>query len=86
MDPLENDDLLTEIVRALVDNPQAVRVTETKDNGVSRLKIFVDPKDQGKVIGKEGKTIGAMRVLFGRIGAVDKRRIYIEMNGDHREE
>lgn len=85
MDPLENDELLTEIVRALVDKPQAVRVKETRENGVSRLKIFVDPLDQGKVIGKDGKTIGAMRVLFGRIGAVEKRRIYIEMNGDHRE-
>jgi predicted RNA-binding protein YlqC (UPF0109 family) len=84
MDPMVEQDLLTEVIRALVDNPHAVRVYERRANGASHMRIEVDARDRGKVIGKSGTTMRALRVLFGRIAAVEGRKIYLHVEGDDR--
>jgi uncharacterized protein len=84
MDPLENDELLTEVIRALVDQPEKVKVAERRSNGHSHLTIEVEPQDRGKVIGREGKTMNALRILFGRIGAAEGRKIFLRVHGDTR--
>jgi predicted RNA-binding protein YlqC (UPF0109 family) len=84
MDPMEEQELLTEVVRALVDNPHTVQVQEQRANGASHMKIIVDARDRGKVIGRSGTTMRALRVLFGRIAAVEGRKIYLHIEGDDR--
>lgn len=86
MEPLADAELLTEVVRALVDDTERVKVWERVDDEETYLRIDVSDQDRGKVIGKEGATIRALRVLFGRIGAVDKRKIFLEIEGDFRRE
>lgn len=54
-------DILTVIVKALVDNPEDVAVEENDDNGFVTLVISVNKDDMGKIIGKEGKVIRAIR-------------------------
>lgn len=54
-------DILTAIVKALVDNPNDVSVEENDDNGFVTLIIAVNKDDMGKVIGKEGKVIRSIR-------------------------
>ena len=65
-------ELLREMVKALVDQPSAVRIVQSAAEGSasdSLLLIHVAPDDRGKVIGKQGATITALRTLFGRIAA-----------------
>ena len=54
-------DILLSLIKAIVDNPDAVNVEEHDDNGFVTLTITVAPEDMGKVIGKEGKVIRALR-------------------------
>jgi predicted RNA-binding protein YlqC (UPF0109 family) len=80
MDPMEERELLTELVRALVDRPRAVQVDEERVGDESRMLISVHPHDRGKVIGKKGSTVQALRVLFGRMAAVEGRKIFIKLD------
>jgi predicted RNA-binding protein YlqC (UPF0109 family) len=57
------------IARNLVDEPEAVRVDENKDNNKVTLKLHVSKSDLGKVIGKQGKTAKSMRVLLTAVAA-----------------
>ena len=52
------------VVRALVDNPDAVRVTETVRRGISVLELRTAPGDMGKIIGRQGRTAAALRTLL----------------------
>ena len=61
--------LLADVIRALVDAPQAVRVREHRRYDETHLTIDVSPADRGKIIGKGGTTVQSLRVLFGRIAA-----------------
>lgn len=54
-------DVLLAIVKALVDNPDDVEISENDDNGFVTLSIKVNSEDMGKVIGKEGKVIRSVR-------------------------
>lgn len=69
--PLAPADLLKECVRALVDAPREVRIVTLAESGTSGslFLIHVAPGDRGKVIGKQGATITALRTLFGRVAA-----------------
>lgn len=51
------------VVRALVDNPEAVRVTETQRRGMTVLELTTAPGDMGKIIGRQGRTVSALRTL-----------------------
>jgi len=57
-------DILTTIVKALVDNPDDVAVEENDDNGFVTLAISVNKDDMGKIIGKEGKVIRSIRNIM----------------------
>ena len=57
------------VVRALVDHPNAVKVTETARRGMSVLELRTAPGDMGKIIGRQGRVAQAMRALL-RVAAV----------------
>jgi uncharacterized protein len=54
-------ELLEYLARELVDNPDAVRVTESQDDRGILLQLHVDPEDMGKVIGRGGRIARAIR-------------------------
>ena len=54
-------ELLEFIAKELVENPDAVEVTEVRDERGILLQLSVDPEDMGKVIGKGGRTARAIR-------------------------
>ena len=62
-------ELIEYIAKALASNPDAVRVTETEEDGQIVLRLEVAPEDKGKVIGRQGRVAQAMRVLL-RVAAV----------------
>ncbi len=62
------------IVRSLVDSPEEVRVVSEKEDGASVIKIVCKKEDIGKIVGKKGKTIMAIRSLVsGAAGRIQKR-------------
>lgn len=79
--PLEDKALLVEVARALVDYPEDVEVMETSRGDNHILMLYVRAEDRGKVIGKRGRTISSLRQLFTSIGAVDGRRLVVEIEG-----
>jgi hypothetical protein len=56
-------ELIEYTVKTLVDTPQAVIVTENRQETKDVFEIKVQEQDIGKVIGKEGQTIRALRML-----------------------
>jgi predicted RNA-binding protein YlqC (UPF0109 family) len=65
------------IVASIVDNADAVVVDESQENGTTNFVIHVAKEDVGKVIGKEGKVIRAIRNVM-KIPAIKQNlRIYI---------
>ena len=56
-------DVVEVVARALVDEPEAVEVTETEHRGVTVVELFVAPGDLGRVIGRMGRTASALRTL-----------------------
>ena len=63
--------LLEYIVPNIVNHPEDVVINETEENGLISLSIKVNPEDMGRVIGKSGKVIKAIRQI-GRIVAIKK--------------
>jgi len=52
------------VVRSLVDNPDDVQITEVPGEGETVYRVGLNPADIGLVIGKGGRTIGAIRSLI----------------------
>lgn len=71
--------LVKQMVAALVDQPRHVKVTEIKGEKSVVYELRCHEKDVGKVIGRSGKTVGAMRTLLGAIAARDGRRTMLEV-------
>lgn len=61
-------DVIEVIAKALVDDPEAVEVTENEQRGVAVVELFVAPEDLGRVIGRQGRTASALRTLVGLTG------------------
>lgn len=71
--------LVESIVRALVDHPDAVVVTELEGTHSCVLELSVAPEDVGKVIGKKGIHADAIRRIVHAIGGKTKRRYVLEI-------
>ena len=72
-------ELLEYIVRVLVDHPNDVRITEVDGERTVIFELRCHPDDVGKVIGKNGKTVGAIRVLLNTAAAKQGRRVMLEV-------
>ena len=71
--------LIENIARALVDNPDAVSVREVEGDQATVLELTVAPEDLGKVIGRQGRTVRAMRSLLGAASIRAGRRTLLEI-------
>jgi predicted RNA-binding protein YlqC (UPF0109 family) len=67
LDMLAVDDLVREIARALVDEPDAVEVETVSRDENTVLRLRVAPGDVGKVIGKQGRTARSVRTILGAV-------------------
>ncbi|SNR91785.1 KH domain-containing protein [Desulfurobacterium atlanticum] len=67
------------VVKKLVDNPDAVNVIETEGERTVIVELKVDPKDLGKVIGKQGRTAKAIRTLISSVAAKSGKRAVLEI-------
>lgn len=72
-------DLIEYLVKALVDDPEQVNISEVEGEDATKYEIRVASSDLGKVIGKQGKIANALRVVAKAAAMRDKRRVYLEI-------
>lgn len=71
--------LLEHMVNELVDNPDQVRIDEMVGDKVTTLELRVAPDDLGKVIGRRGRTAGAMRLILSAAATKQEKRAVLEI-------
>jgi len=73
-------ELLETIARALADTPEAVEVRVTEGaNGRVLYEIKVDANDIGKIIGRQGRVINAIRAVAKACSLRDGRKVLVEL-------
>jgi predicted RNA-binding protein YlqC (UPF0109 family) len=72
-------EVLGYIARNLVDDPDAVRVTEEQGDGTVTLRLSVAKEDMGKVIGRGGRTARAIRAIVRAAGTKSGVHPFVEI-------
>ena len=73
------NELLLIIAKSLVDKPDQVKVDEVKGDKTTVLELRVAKEDLGKVIGKQGKTAQAIRIILNATATKLKQRAVLEI-------
>lgn len=76
---MEIKELVTRIVKALVEFPEEVNVSEVKSENTTVIELKVNSSDIGKVIGKQGRTAKAIRNILGAVSAKLNKRFILEI-------
>jgi predicted RNA-binding protein YlqC (UPF0109 family) len=72
-------ELLADLARRLVDDPDAVRVEEVEEDDTLVLRLHVAEADRGKVIGRQGRIARALRTVVRAGSAREGRRVQLEI-------
>ncbi len=75
-------EIVKAIAKALVDEPDAVTVTEINGAHTPILELKVSKSDVGKVIGKQGQTATALRTILSFVSTKLKKRVILEIVDD----
>jgi hypothetical protein len=68
------------VVKSLVDNPDDVKIVRTVDEMGVLLSLNVNPEDMGKIIGRQGNTAKAVRILLRVVGMKNTARVNLKIN------
>lgn len=68
------------VVKALVDNPNDIKIERTVDEMGVLISLTVNPADMGKIIGRMGNTAKAIRTLLRIIGMKNNARVNLKIN------
>lgn len=77
---MKDQEFVEYVVRALVDNPEVVKVDRRVDEMGVLITLDVDPNDMGKVIGRDGATAKALRTLLRVVGMKNNARVNLKIN------
>ena len=72
-------ELIEFIARSLVDHPDEIKITEIDGERTIVFELRCHKDDIGKIIGKSGKTVGAIRVLLSTMAAKTNQRAMLEV-------
>jgi predicted RNA-binding protein YlqC (UPF0109 family) len=79
-EPSSPKELLEYLAQGLVDDPDAVRVTEVfEDDGSIVLELAVGREDYGNVIGRGGRTANALRTVVKTAAVQYGRRVFVDI-------
>ncbi|MBU8897076.1 RNA-binding protein [Corallococcus sp. H22C18031201] len=76
--------LLTYLAKALVDQPDQVSLRISEADGGQLFELKVAPEDVGKVIGRDGRTVNALRTLLGAAAQKQGQKVRLEILDDRR--
>jgi predicted RNA-binding protein YlqC (UPF0109 family) len=71
--------VLERLVKALVENPDEVVVTPIEGDGTVVFEVQVNPDDSGKIIGKKGRTIYALRTIIKSSAPTGTKKVIMEL-------
>jgi uncharacterized protein len=71
--------LVSHIVKALVDYPEQVKIEELKGDQTSIYELRVAKEDFGKVIGKQGRNVSAIRTILSAASSKAKKRSLLQV-------
>ena len=72
-------ELVEVIAKALVDNPDEVVVTETEKEDEILVELKVGPNDMGKVIGRQGRSAKAIRMVVKAASSQSPKRVTVDI-------
>lgn len=72
-------DLIEYVTKSLVDKPSAVAVAEKMEGNLTVLELRVSKEDYGKIIGKQGRTVKALRTLLSAACAKNGLKYSLEV-------
>lgn len=75
----EIKDMVQFVAQSLADKPDAVQVTESVGEGVIMIEINVADEDMGRLIGRKGRTINAIRSLARVLSAKMGKKVSVEI-------
>ncbi len=75
------EELVRYLVTSLVDEPDAVKIERVEDAGDTVLEVTVAPDDIGKVVGKQGRIIKAIRTVARAASGSDEAPVHVEVIG-----
>jgi predicted RNA-binding protein YlqC (UPF0109 family) len=78
------EQLLTYLARALVDQPDQVGLRVSDAEGARLFELKVAPEDVGKVIGRDGRTVNALRTLLNAAAQKQGQKVRLEILDDRR--
>ena len=67
------------LAKALADEPEKVRVEETQHKGTTLVEVYVAQSDAGKMIGRQGRTVAALRTLASNAGEKEGKTVTLEI-------
>jgi len=67
------------LAKALADKPDDVHVVETEHKGTTLVELYVAQVDAGKMIGRQGRTVAALRTLASTAGEKDGKTVTLEV-------
>ncbi len=73
------EDLLAYIAKGLVDRPDEVSVESFEEDDALVLELTVAEDDTGKVIGRSGRTVNALRTVMRACGTKHGRRVLVDV-------
>ena len=72
-------ELVQYLAQSIVNQPDAVEVTETQDDNASVMELKVAKDDLGRIIGKQGRTANSLRTILNAAAARADRKIVLEI-------
>lgn len=72
-------DLVEYLIKSLVDNTEAVQITEADVDGRIVITVKVDSKDMGRVIGKDGRIIKSIREIVRAYSAKNHTKVSVDI-------
>ena len=67
------------LARALVDRPADVRVVESRHGATTLVELYAAPGDAGKMLGRQGRTVAALRTLAATAGEREGKTVTLEI-------
>ncbi len=79
MDNHQDIDFVEYIVKAIVQNPEDVKIDRTVDEMGVLLTLHINPADMGQIIGRKGQTARSIRTLLKIVGAKNNARVNLKI-------
>lgn len=73
------DELLKFIAQSMVDHPEAVEVIVTEKETATVLELHVAESDMGKVIGKQGRIVKAVRTVMKAAASNENKKVIVDI-------